>query len=196
MNPTEVRGWNARWGRRNRETRSCHLMVRKRVKRQKPRREGWGGGDNQKLQGKIAPPAICPLCAPPARVWFQLARAYGQLPAFYYRRRVHGVGEVRVPRGGLGLALPGSIFLARVLPLFSVLDLRGGGVEGGRGTTPPASCLARERYVAPPSSSLSLPRQQQMASCLVSELYVGHPIPSISVIRGVHPLKGYLRYSH
>ena len=81
-------------------------------------------------------------------MWFQLARAYGQLPAFYYRRRVHGVGEVRVPRGGLGLALPGSIFLARVLPLFSVLDLRGGGVEGGRGTTPPASCLARERYVA------------------------------------------------
>ena len=87
VNPTEVGGSNARWGRRNRETRSCHLMVRKRVKRQKPRREGWGGGDNQKLQGKIAPPAICPLCAPPARVWFQLARAYGQLPAFYYRRR-------------------------------------------------------------------------------------------------------------
>ena len=67
---------------------------------------GWGG--NQKLQGKIAPPAICPLCAPPARVWFQLARAYGQLPAFYYRRRgvYTGLGKFGFPAAAWALPCP------------------------------------------------------------------------------------------
>ena len=101
------------------------------------------------MQGKIAPPAICP-CARLPRVCGFSWRAPTASSLHFTTGGVY-TGWVRVTRGGLGKAfLPGSIFLARVLPLFSVLDLRGGGLRGGRGTTPPASCLAREKYVAPP----------------------------------------------